>query len=260
MLFGGVNFFILQPLSIVSLRQYHWNEANKQSQGRENVFHVFSSGIWIKQKTRDGYFLAHMDKIKNSPRVINKIFLHVLSSDSVLKATYHAQKAILLETGIKMKRGWVFTPENSLKTSFRKKMLPYHINLKTLFVQNFRPDLLYFWSLPRLISLAKKANLPAYAYELKWQGLWASVFECLGFTLFAAAVGLQLHRRYGSLWFFLLGCFAGFGFYFLSQMSKAFSLAGVISATVASWFPALLIMLTSLVLIFFLEEGHKKNY
>lgn len=259
LILGTANSFILQPLSIFCIRQYHLMEAQSRESGPESVFHVFSSGIWIKQKINNGYFLAHIQKMTGTPQIFHDISIHVLSEKSVLKKAYHAKKAFLSDHGLHMKRGWTFDAQEKIQTPFDDEMLPYHINLETLFIQNFKPDLLYFWSLPRLMRLARDSFFPVYTYELKWQSLWASIFECLALTLFAAAIGLQLHRRYGSILFLFVGIFSGFLFYFASQMARAFCLANVLSPALASWFATFFIILTSLVLIFFLEEGHKKH-
>ena len=50
---GLCNFLVLQPINIFSLRQYHLMEAAKCNKEPENVFHVFSSGIWIKQNIKN---------------------------------------------------------------------------------------------------------------------------------------------------------------------------------------------------------------
>ena len=259
LILGLANAFVLQPLSIFCIRQYHLLEAQNSDSGPESVFHVFSSGVWIKQKVDDGYFLAHIQKMSGIPQTFHNISIHVLSKTSVLQKAYHAEKAFLSDNGLHMKRGWVFDGQDKVQTPFDDKILPYRINLETLFVQNFKPDLLYFWSLPRLMRLARTSFFPVYTYELKWQSLWASIFECIALTLFAAAVSLQLHRRYGSILFLFFGIFSGFLFYFSSQMARAFCLANVLSPLLASWFATFFIILTSLVLIFFLEEGHRKH-
>ncbi|WP_031934251.1 LptF/LptG family permease [Candidatus Hepatobacter penaei] len=256
---GVLNVALLQPLSITTLRHYHLIDIGRDVDNK-NAFQMFSSGVWIKQETSEGYVLAHMKKIKNSSRAFHHAFIHVLSPQSKLKASFYANKIGLLNQAIVMKHGWMYDPQNKQQTFFEKKILPYRIDLEGLFLQNFKPDLLYFWSLPRLIALAHEARIPSHVYELKWQELWASIFECLGLTMFAAAIGLQLHQRYGSIILFLTGCFIGFGFYFSTQMTRAFCLAGVISPMIASWATVFFIILTSLVLIVFLEEGHKRNY
>lgn len=254
---GSMNLVLLQPFSIFTFKTFSLQEAKKIDQNSEDTFRVFSSGIWIKQKTKNGYALAHMTKA--APSNFENIFYFSFSPQGSLDKSYHAKYGVHRRNIFTLKEASKYLPKKGV-SFFKKKPLEEPVHLDSLLIQNFRPDFLYFWHLPRLINIAKKTNLSSHSYEIKFQKLLSSILECVALTLFAAVMGMQMHRRYGSFILFFTGSCVGFLFYFATQIAQAFCVAGHVSPFLASWLPVFFIFLSAFLLIFFFEEGQKQNY
>ncbi|MEH0002238.1 MAG: LptF/LptG family permease [Holosporaceae bacterium] len=256
---GALNLALFQPLSVFLLRKNYAIEAQGSMQKADEMFRIFSSGLWIKKKQKDGYFIAHIQGLHSPNEPLKGLSLHVFSDENKLKESYFSNAVVPLKEGLLAREGWRFSAEEGV-TMFEKVTLPFSIDFKELFKKSFKPELIYFFSFPSIISFLHKTGVPVRMYAFKWQQLWASLLECVAFTLLAAAMGLQFHQRYGSWFFIFFGCVVGFVFYFMTQMLQAFGAASLLTVFFASWMPSVFICLFALLLLLFLEEGQKKHY
>jgi lipopolysaccharide export system permease protein len=74
-------------------------------------------------------------------------------------------------------------------------------------------------------------------------------------VLVGAAFSMR-HVRFGGLGLMALGCvMAGFGYFFLSDITNALGASGAVPVPIAAWAPPLSAMLFALGLLLHLEDG-----
>jgi lipopolysaccharide export system permease protein len=112
-----------------------------------------------------------------------------------------------------------------------------------------------FWRLPATISQLELAGLDATRYRLRYQGLLARPLLLIAMVIIAASVSLRFFRFGGVAKLVLYGVIAGFVLYVGQQIAEDLGAAGVLSATVAAWFPAIVASLLGTLVLLHQEDG-----
>ncbi len=112
-----------------------------------------------------------------------------------------------------------------------------------------------FWKLPATIRQLELAGLDATRYKLRHQGLLARPFLLTAMVIIAASVSLRFFRFGGVSKLVLYGVTAGFVLYICSQIAEDLGAAGVLSAPVAAWFPAIVGSLLGTLVLLHQEDG-----
>jgi lipopolysaccharide export system permease protein len=135
----------------------------------------------------------------------------------------------------------------------------YHLATNLLpsqVVQSFvAPDTVPFWSLPRLVDDTEDAGLDAVGYRLRFQSLLALPFLLAAMVLIAASFSLKLSRMGGVGALVLGGVGAGFVLYVASKLVSDLGGAGVLSAPVAAWSPAVVANMLGALTLLNREDG-----
>jgi lipopolysaccharide export system permease protein len=112
-----------------------------------------------------------------------------------------------------------------------------------------------FWRLPATIRQLELAGLDATRYRLRHQGLLARPFMLIAMVIIAASVSLRFFRFGGVAKLVLGGVIAGFVLYVFTQIAEDLGAAGVLSAPVAAWFPAIIGSLLGTLVLLHQEDG-----
>lgn len=112
-----------------------------------------------------------------------------------------------------------------------------------------------FWRLPATIRQLELAGLDATRYRLRHQGLLARPFLLIAMVIIAASVSLRFFRFGGVSRLVLYGVAAGFMLYICTQIAEDLGAAGVLSAPVAAWFPAIVGSLLGTLVLLHQEDG-----
>jgi lipopolysaccharide export system permease protein len=112
-----------------------------------------------------------------------------------------------------------------------------------------------FWRLPATIRQLELAGLDATRYRLRHQGLLARPFLLIAMVIIAASVSLRFFRFGGVSRLVLYGVTAGFVLYICTQIAEDLGAAGVLSAPVAAWFPAIVGSLLGTLVLLHQEDG-----
>jgi lipopolysaccharide export system permease protein len=112
-----------------------------------------------------------------------------------------------------------------------------------------------FWRLPSTIRQLELAGLDATRYRLRHQGLLARPFLLIAMVIIAASVSLRFFRFGGVAKLVLYGVAAGFVLYICTQIAEDLGAAGVLSAPVAAWFPAIVGSLLGTLVLLHQEDG-----
>jgi len=112
-----------------------------------------------------------------------------------------------------------------------------------------------FWRLPATIRQLELAGLDATRYRLRHQGLLARPFLLMAMVIIAASVSLRFFRFGGVSRLVLYGVAAGFMLYVCTQIAEDLGAAGILSAPVAAWFPAIVGSLLGTLVLLHQEDG-----
>ena len=118
-----------------------------------------------------------------------------------------------------------------------------------------RPDTISFWDLPNFIQTAEAAGFSARRYQLHFHQILATPALLCTMVLVAAAFSMRTARAGGIIQVVLGGIFSGFLVYFLSDLSLALGLSGILPTLLAAWAPSIVVMLLGLAVLFHLEDG-----
>jgi lipopolysaccharide export system permease protein len=135
----------------------------------------------------------------------------------------------------------------------------YHLgtNLQpTQVAQSFvAPETVPFWLLPRLAADTESVGLDAVGYRLRFQQLLALPALLAAMVLIAACFSLKLSRMGGVGLMVLGGVGAGFVLYVSSKLVSDLGGAGLLSAPVAAWSPAIVANMLGALTLLNREDG-----
>ena len=117
------------------------------------------------------------------------------------------------------------------------------------------PESVPFWQLPDTIARTQKAGLDATRYRLQYDVLQARPLLFLAMVLVAATVSLRFFRFGGVGKLVLGGVAAGFLLYVVRQVMEGLGAAGIITPSVAAWFPAVVGSLLGTLTLLYQEDG-----
>jgi len=102
------------------------------------------------------------------------------------------------------------------------------------------PDSVPFWSLPGVAGRSELAGLDAHRYRLRFQTLLALPLLLVAMVLIAASFSLRFFRSGGAGALAAGGAAAGFVLYVATKIIGDLGGAGLLSAPVAAWSPAII--------------------
>ena len=112
-----------------------------------------------------------------------------------------------------------------------------------------------FWSLPRVVADTEGAGLDAVGYRLRFQSLLALPALLAAMVLIAASFSFKLSRMGGVGILVLGGVGAGFVLYVATKLVSDLGGAGVLSAPVAAWSPAIVANMLGALTLLNREDG-----
>jgi len=117
------------------------------------------------------------------------------------------------------------------------------------------PQTISFWHLPRFIAALEESGFASARHRMHWYGLMSAPIVFVAMVLIGAAFSMR-HARFGGLGAMALGCvMAGFGYFFLSDISMALGASGAVPVLLAAWVPPVSAVLCALGLLLHLEDG-----
>ena len=117
------------------------------------------------------------------------------------------------------------------------------------------PDSVPFWRLPEFRDRTEEAGLDANTYALRYQTLLARPLMLIAMVLIAAAFSLRFFRFGGVGKMVAGGVAAGFVLYVATKMVGDMGGAGLLSAPIAAWSPALVGSLLGALALLHQEDG-----
>ena len=116
-------------------------------------------------------------------------------------------------------------------------------------------DAVPFWDLLPLVRRSEAAGVDANKYYLKFQELVARPLLLAAMVFIAASFSLRFFRFGGIARMVSGGVAAGFVLYVATKLASDLGGAGLLSAPVAAWLPAILGTMLGVLVLLHLEDG-----
>jgi lipopolysaccharide export system permease protein len=230
---------------------------NRYLRGSTTTLAMKSTGFWLRQGTADSQSVIHAEKVGQ----VSQKTMHL---DQVLVFLYRGQDQFEGSVGAASAalRPGLWHLANA--TLWRMGQPPQHLDSydlpTTLSADQIResfasPRTLSFWDLPHFIALARAAGFSALPHRLHWHEILATPFMLCAMVLIAATFSLRVTRLGGVPQLAAAGIVTGFAFYFLTDVSQAFGVSGLVPVVLAAWAPALIALLLGFAMLLHLEDG-----
>jgi len=212
------------------------------------------TGLWIRQKSKDGQSIMASWASSDAGLTLAPVTAYVFDPKGRFLERVDAEQARMVGNE------WLLSNASITAPGIDPRSLDiYHLATNLLpsqVVQSFvSPESVPFWSLPRVVEDTEDAGLDAVGYRLRFQSLLALPLLLAAMVLIAAAFSLKLSRMGGVGILVLGGVGAGFVLYVATKLISDLGGAGVLSAPVAAWTPAIVANMLGALTLLNREDG-----
>jgi lipopolysaccharide export system permease protein len=232
LLLGVGEVAAFNPLSTTMKRQAAGLEAKIFGSGARDA-----GGFWLRQKTIDGQSIVHVDGRDLNKDIFLGVQVYNFGRDGAFDQRVDAKSGRLREGYWELRDAEVVTP-GADETHVDTYLLTTSLNRDQIAQSFVPPDTVSFYGLSGLADQVRNAGLDASPYLLRRQQLLALPLSLLAMTLVAACFSLRLFRMGGVQRMVLGGVTTGFVLYVVTKVIGDLGTAGLVSAPVAAWTPA----------------------
>jgi lipopolysaccharide export system permease protein len=212
------------------------------------------TSLWIRQKSVDGQSILRADSSSESGLVLGSVTAYVFDPAGRFIERVDAEGAKLLAGEWRLTQAQVTAPGVDPR---RADVYDLATNLQpSQIMQSFvSPESVPFWSLPRIAADTDSVGLDSVGYRLRYQSLLALPLLLVAMVFIAASFSLKLSRMGGVGSLVLGGVGVGFMLYVATKLVSDLGGAGVLSAPVAAWSPAIVASMLGALTLLNREDG-----
>jgi lipopolysaccharide export system permease protein len=209
--------------------------------------------LWVRQRSVDGQAIIRASRSTAAGTLLSGVTVFEFDKEGRFVHRIEAAQA-KLEEGFwdltKVRVIGLDQPETFEHYTLATNLSPEQVR------QSFSAaETVPFWELPGLIRRTEKAGLDATPYRLQLQSLLARPLLFLAMVFIAASVSLRFFRFGGVAKMVLGGVTAGFLLYVANKLTTDLGSAGILSAGVAAWSPAVVASLLGTLALLYQEDG-----
>ncbi|MBV9636671.1 MAG: LPS export ABC transporter permease LptG [Methylobacteriaceae bacterium] len=250
-------------IGLVSVMAYNPVAAQLKGRGDELETRIFgkagrgdvdTGSLWIRQKSMDGQAIIRADRSSDAGTVLASVTAFVFEPDGRFMERVEAATARLSENF------WTFADARVISPGEEPQSVKTYLLATTLtpeqVTQSFvSPEAVPFWSLPAIGERIEQVGLDATAYKLHYQTLLARPLLFVAMVLVAASFSLRFFRFGGIARMVSGGVISGFVLYVASKLVADLGGAGLLSAPVAAWSPAVVGSMLGTLVLLHQEDG-----
>jgi lipopolysaccharide export system permease protein len=212
------------------------------------------SSMWIRQRSVEGQSILRAERSSDGGARLSGVTAFVYDPQGRFLERVEAQRAFL-EPG-----RWTLTDARVFNPGEEPKMAPSYVLGTSLspeqVTQSFvHPASVSFWKLPEISRRTEAAGLDAAGYRMQFQTLMARPLLLFAMVLIAATVSLRFFRFGGIGQMVSGGVGAGFVLYVATKLTGDLGGAGLLSASVAAWSPAIVGSMLGTLVLLHQEDG-----
>ena len=247
---GLISILAYNPLSASAKEEADRIETDLFRGGRN----VADTSLWIRQRSVDGQSILRAEQSSDKGSKLSSVSAFVFQRDGSFQERVEASTATLMPGFWELKDARVSAPDEEPQF-LETYLLATYLSAEQVSQSFLAPDAVSFWRLPEMAFRTEQAGLDANRYRLRHQVLLARPLMLLAMLLIAASFSLRFFRFGGVARTVAGGVMAGFVLYVATKLVGDLGGAGILSATVAAWTPAILGSLLGALALLNQEDG-----
>jgi len=210
--------------------------------------------LWIRQRSIDGQAILRAERSSDGGTVLSNVTAFVFEPDGALLERVDAARARLQAGYWQIEDARVTAPTSEPQAT-AIYLLASNLTPEQVTQSFVSPDSVSFWNLPELVERTSAAGLDATAYRMRYQTLMARPLMLVAMVLIAASFSLRFFRFGGVAKMVSGGVAAGFMLYVATKLVADLGGAGLLSAPVAAWSPAIVGCMLGALALLYQEDG-----
>jgi lipopolysaccharide export system permease protein len=252
---------IASLLGIVSVALYNPLAAEMKQRADQMEIQLFGrpgtdkdASVWLRQRSVDGKATVRADRMADGGHTLINIVAYLDDSDGRFSERVEAPRASL-ESGAWRLDDATVVRQGDAAEKVGTYYLATDLTAEDVLQSAATAESVPFWNLPTVEGRAEAAGLDATQYRLHYQTLLARPLLLVAMVLVAAAFSLRFVRFGGIGKMVASGVVAGFALYVVTKLVANMGGAGLLSAPVAAWAPALVGSLLGALALLHQEDG-----
>lgn len=213
-----------------------------------------NTSLWIRQKSIDGQAILRAERSSDQGSTLGAVSAYVYDKDGRFLERVEAASASLQRGYWEMQKVRIVGVGEEPRVN-ETYLLATNLTPEQVTQSFAAPDTVPFWDLARIRDQTEKAGLDASGYRLRYQTLIARPLLFVAMVLIAASFSLRFFRMGGVAKMVSGGVVAGFLLYVITKLVADLGSAGLLSAGVAAWFPAVAGCMVSTLVLLNQEDG-----
>lgn len=215
---------------------------------------VKDANVWLRQRSVDGKATIRAERLADGGRTLLNVLAYLDDPQGRFVERIEAPRATLEGNA------WRFEKASVLRQGDPAEMVDVHFLATDLTPGDVlqsaaSAESVAFWNLPAVETRTESAGLDATPYRLQYQSLLARPLLLIAMVLVAAAFSLRFVRFGGIGKMVASGIVAGIALYVVTKLVANMGGAGMLSAPVAAWSPALVGSLLGALALLHQEDG-----
>jgi lipopolysaccharide export system permease protein len=220
-------------------------KSNKASSGKD---------LWIRQRSLDGQAIIRAESAIGNSTTLSRVSIFMFDENGGFRERIEAARA-KLEDGY-----WDLTDVRVMSVleepqSYVQYFVATTLNPAQVLKSFTPPESVPFWELDDVIERTERAGLDATRYRMQKGVLAARPLLFVAMVFVAASVSLRFFRFGGVAKMVLGGIAAGFVLYVATELMQDLGGSGIVSPSVAAWFPAVMGSLLGALTLLYQEDG-----
>lgn len=212
------------------------------------------TSMWIRQRSPATQSILRAERSSDGGTRLSGVTAFVYDQQGRFTERVEAQRAFLEPGQWIMADARVFAPGEDTKVSARY-ILATGLTPEQVTQSFVHPASVSFWRLPEISRRTEAAGLDAAGYRMQFQTLMARPLLLIAMVLIAATVSLRFFRFGGIGQMVSGGVGAGFVLYVATKLTGDLGGAGLLSASVAAWSPAIVGSMLGTLVLLHQEDG-----
>lgn len=212
------------------------------------------TSLWIRQRSANGQSILRAEQSSERGARLGSVTAYVFDLDNRFRERVEAARAVLTPGRWVLEEARVL-PVGAEPRSVPVYELPTFLSADQVSQSFVTPDAVPFWNLPDFAERTEAAGLDAAAYRLRFQVLLARPLLLLAMVLIAACFSLRFFRMGGVSRMVSGGVLSGFVLYVATKLASDLGGAGLLSAPVAAWSPAIVGSMLGTLVLLHQEDG-----
>jgi len=211
-------------------------------------------GMWLRQRSVDGQSILRAEQSSDNGLTLAVITAYVYDPDGAFLERVEARSGRLTDGAWVLEQARVNQPGQSPRV-VDAYMLATNLTPDQVTQSFIAPDAVAFWSLRSLARQTEAAKLDAGKYYLRFQELLARPLLLVAMVFISACFSLRFFRFGGVATAVSGGVASGFMLYVATKLASDLGGAGLLSAPLAAWTPAVAGTMLGVLVLLNQEDG-----